>query len=32
MKNKDEWEVPSQEEQQLMVMRAEIEELNLPPS
>jgi hypothetical protein len=27
MKNKDEWEAPSQEEQQLMVMRAEIEEL-----
>jgi hypothetical protein len=27
MKNKDEWEAPSQEEQQLMVMKAEIEEL-----
>jgi hypothetical protein len=27
MKNKNEWEAPSQEEQQLMVMRAEIDEL-----
>jgi hypothetical protein len=27
MKNKDEWEAPSQEEQQLMVMKAEIKEL-----
>jgi hypothetical protein len=27
MKNKNEWEAPSQEEQQLMVMRAEIDKL-----
>jgi hypothetical protein len=27
MKNKNEWEAPSQEEQQLMVMRAKIEEM-----
>jgi hypothetical protein len=27
MKNKDKWEAPSQEEQQLMVMKAEIEEM-----
>jgi hypothetical protein len=27
MKNKDEWEAPSHEEQQLMVMKAEIEKM-----